>query len=40
MTGDKKRFGDDINLILPSKIGRAEIVKTPLEVFKERFFAL
>ena len=40
MTGDKKRFGDDINLILPAKIGRAEIVKTPLEIFRERFFAL
>ena len=40
MTGDKKRFGDDVNLILPRRIGDAAIVKTPLSEFEERFLSL
>ena len=35
MVHDKKRAGDKINLILPKRIGRAEICPTPMETVKE-----
>ena len=35
MLKDKKRSGDTIDLIIPERIGRCQIVKTPLTELDE-----
>jgi len=32
---DKKRFSDDINIIICKTIGKAEIVKMPIDEYKK-----